>query len=214
MTGPGWLTVGFAGLMLLIAGCCTLRLLTSRRRGGATSPEADVLHLLMGVAMAGMLEPRLSPLPDSVWLIVFAVSAAWFAWRAVWARGRRRAAGPDRVHAAWHPAPHAAMSAVMVYMLVPAHSAASGLEMSMPGMGGSGLTANPAIALLLVLFMLGYILWTADQLAARSRDRTRPVPAGANAAGVTAERVTSLPFEAGAAIAMSIAMGYMLLAML
>jgi Domain of unknown function (DUF5134) len=213
MTGPGWLTAGFAGLMLLIAGSCAARVLVLRRRGRVIPLETDVLHVLMGVAMAGMLEPRLSPLPHSVWLIVFAVSAAWFAWRAVSARSRRRAAGRDSVHA-WHPAPHAAMSAVMVYMLVPARSESSGLGMSMAGMSGSGLTANPAIALLLVLFMLGYVLWAADQLAARSPGRTRLVPAGATAPSETAEHVSTLRFEAGTAIAMSVAMGYMLLPML
>lgn len=213
MTGPGWLTAGFAGLMLLIAACCAVRVLILRRRGRVIPLEADVLHVLMGVAMAGMLEPRLSPVPDSVWRTVFAVSAAWFAWRAVRARARR-SAGPDYGHAALHPVPHAAMSGVMLYMLVPARSAESGAGMSMAGMSGSGLTANPAIALVLVLFMLGYVLWAADQLAARPRGRTQPVPAGAAAPGATAEYAPSLRFEAGTGIAMSIAMGYMLLPML
>jgi len=86
--------------------------------------------------------------------------------------------------------------------------------MSMGEMSGSGLAANPAIALVLVLFMLGYILWTADQLAARSRGRARLVPAGADAPGTAPEGVSALRFEAGCAIAMGIAMGYMLLPML
>jgi Domain of unknown function (DUF5134) len=214
MTGPGWLTAGFAGLMLLIAGSCAVRVVTLRRRSQVTKPEADVLHVLMGVAMAGMLEPQLSPLPDSVWRAVFALSAAWFAWRAVSSRLRRRIGGAASFHDAQHAAPHAAMSVVMVYMLVPGRSAGSGLRMAMAGMSGSGLAANPAVALLLVVFMLGYILWTADQLAARSRGGTQPVAAGAAAPGVTAKRVSSLHFEAGCTIAMSIAMGYMLLPML
>ena len=90
------------------------------------------------------------------------------------------------------------MSVVMVYRLVPGRSAGSDLRMAMAGMSGSGLAANPAVALLLVIFMVGYILWTADQLAARSRGRTQPVAAGTAAQGVTAKRVSSLHLKLAA----------------
>jgi hypothetical protein len=215
MTGPGWLTAGFAGLMLVIAGSSAVRLVSSwRRLGWSAKPEANVLHVLMGVAMAGMLEPRLSPVPDAVWLAVFAVAAAWFGWRAVSGRTRPRAAGHDSQGAAHHPVPHAVQCAAMLYMLVPGRSAAGGLPMAMAGMSGSGLVANPAVALLLVVFMVGYIFWTADQLASRARVRTGLVPARPHAPAAAAERVLPLRFEAGSAIVMSIAMGYMLLPML
>ena len=46
----------------------------------------------MGVAMAGMLEPRLSPVPGTIWRAVFAAAAAWFAWQAIRAPTGRRAA--------------------------------------------------------------------------------------------------------------------------
>ncbi len=220
MTGPGWLAAGFAVLMLLIAGGSAVRLAGSRRRGGRPAePEAGVLHVLMGVAMAGMLEPRLSPVPDVVWRAVFATAAAWFAWRAVRGRARRRAAAPDagspdRGTTAHHAVPHAVQCAAMLYMLVPARSAAGGLRMAMAGMSSSGMAANPAVALLLVVFMVGYIFWTADQFATRARARTVPVAAGPSAAGTLAGPLPLLRFEAGCAIAMSVAMGYMLLPML
>jgi hypothetical protein len=213
MTGLGWLTAGFAGLMLLIAGGCVVRLVTWRRRGRGAGPVADVLHALMGVAMAGMLEPRLSPVPDDVWRAVFGVGLAWFAWQALRGRISSRDARRDRATAGHHAMPHAVQCAAMLYMLVPARSAVDSAGMAMTGMSASGFLANPAIALLLAAFMLVYVMWTADQFAGRSRARTA-VAAGTVAEGTVAERVPSLRFEAGRAIVMSIAMGYMLLPML
>ena len=49
--------------------------------------------------------------------------------------------------------------------------------MAMPGMSGPAEAGNPALALVLALFMAGYILWTTDQLASLSKAqgrRTRP----------------------------------------
>src|SRR5580700_6497695 len=115
MTGPAWVSAGFAALMLLIAGSCAARLAVGRRRGRPTETDTDGLHVLMGVAMAGMLEPRLSPVPDTIWQAVFAVGAAWFGWQAIHARNRR----PGGWQCA-HPAPHAVECAAMLYMRVAA----------------------------------------------------------------------------------------------
>jgi hypothetical protein len=38
--------------------------------------------------------------------------------------------------------------------------------MAMPGMSHGATAGNPALALVLVLFMLGYVQWTVDWLAA------------------------------------------------
>jgi hypothetical protein len=201
MTGPGWLAVVLAGLMLVIAACCAIRLGFWKLRGRAADPQADVLHVLMGVAMAGMLEPRIAPVPHRVWLGVFAVAAAWFGWQAIRARSRSRL---TRASCA-HPAPHAVECAAMLYMLVPSRPA-----MTMAGMAGSGSLANPALTLVLALFMLGYIVWIADQLATRPRARTLTTAGHRrdDAAVALAPR-----FAACYKIAMSVAMGYMLLAM-
>ena len=234
MTGPGWLPAGFAALMLVIAGCCAARLVIWRVRSRTTELEADALHVLMGVAMAGMLEPRLSPLPATEWRAVFAAAAAWFAWQAIRARSRSR----SRSCRCMHPAPHAVECAAMVYMLLPAHAAGYRPAMAMPGMGGTAATANPALALVLALFMLGYILWTSDQLATLSRAgaavaasvgppsasvsaSTSHGPAARVVSKVGAQRADgpSLAalaprFAAGYKIAMSVAMGYMLISMI
>jgi hypothetical protein len=224
-----------ATLMLLIAASCTARLAIGCVRGRDTETDADGLHVLMGVAMAGMLEPRLSPVPDAIWRAVFAAAAAWFAWQAIRA-GSRRAANGWRCA---NPAPHAVESAAMVYMLLPARQAGYAPAMGMPGMSGPAAIANPALALVLALFMLGYILWAADQLAGLSRASAtvggqRPAAAhwpatttgtlatssppsisAAAARGGTAAAAALAPrFAACYKITMGIAMGYMLITML
>ena len=237
MSGPAWLAGGFAALMIMVAACCVGRLAVSRVRGRDTELDTDGLHVLMGVAMAGMLEPQLSPVPATMWRAVFAVAAAWFGWQAL-RPGRGRAGGSRCVH----PGPHAVECAAMVYMLLPAGSRPSGRMpgMAMPGMNGAAAVGNPALTLVLALFMLGYILWTIDRLAALSRTRATataygtaagsPLPAvtasatarafgiarpGTIAPGGAPGRLTLAPrLATGYKIAMGIGMGYMLLMML
>lgn len=226
MTGPAWLSPGLAVLMLLIAAASAARLLISRLRGRYTERDTDVLHVVMGLAMAGMLERRLSLVPDVAWIAVFAAAAAWFVWHTVRVRVRRRA---GRWNCA-RPAPHIVECAAMIYMLVPGRSAGHGTAMAMPGMGVPP-SANPAVALVLALFMLGYIVWTADQVTARSQGRAATISErhaaaadglgqGGTLASGSAEASTNLTavvlapqFAACYKIGMSIAMGYMLIAM-
>jgi hypothetical protein len=78
VSAPAWLAGGFAVLMVVIALCCAARLAISRLRSRNTELDADGLHVLMGVAMAGMLEPRLTPVPVIAWRAVFVIAAAWF----------------------------------------------------------------------------------------------------------------------------------------
>jgi hypothetical protein len=203
VTGPAWLAAWLAGLMLLVAASCAGRLAIWQLRDRGTEPQVDGLHVLMGVAMAGMLEPRLGQVPDTVWRAVFAVAAAWFSWQAIRARGGRRSGRP----ACAHPAPHAVECAAMLYMLLPATPAGRGPVMAMPGMSGPAGAGNPALALVLALFMVGYILWTTDQLASLSRAR-------AARAGSASRRSLAPRFAACYKIAMSVAMGYMLVTMI
>ena len=207
MTGPAWLAGVFAALMMLIATCCAGRLVIGHLRGRATELDTDGLHILMGVAMAGMFEPQLSPLPGAIWRAIFAAAAAWFCWQAIRTRTRSQLEGSRSAH----PAPHAVECAAMVYMLLPAGTRAVGHApgMTMASMGGPGGAGNPALALILALFMVGYILWTTDGLAALSRARaagpTEPGP----------DRQSLAPRVAASyKIAMGIAMGYMLVMML
>ena len=234
MNAPAWLAGCFAALMVVIAACCAARLALPWLRGRNTERDADALHVLMGVAMAGMLEPRLTAVPVTAWRAVFAAAAAWFAWQAM-RRGRRAAEARCA-----YPAAHAVECVAMVYMLLPVGSWTSGhgSGMAMPGMNQGTAVGNPALTLVLALFMLGYVLWAIDRLAHLSRTpapATVGVPTAGSSAqaarimpvipGAAAAAATSHPFPAGSAllaprfaasykIAMAITMGYMLITML
>jgi hypothetical protein len=211
MTGPTWLAGALATAMLLIAAGSVVRLAIWRLRGRAAEPEVDALHVLMGLAMAGMLEPRISPVPGDAWRVVFGAAAAWFAYRAIRVRGQKHCAGGQHPHlGSWrcaHPAPHCVECGAMVYMLVPAGAGGHGPVMAMPGMADGAPAANPAVALVLAMFMLGYIVWTADRLRAVQAEPGSP--AGRTAGAALAPRAAAF-----SKIAMSLAMGYMLLTML
>jgi hypothetical protein len=88
----------------------------------------------------------------------------------------------------------------MIYMLLPARSAGHDSRMPMAGTGSGPTTANPALALVLALFMLGYIIWTADRLTSQRRTPS----------AVTGREAPASRAAAFAKIAMSLAMGYML----
>jgi hypothetical protein len=134
--------------------------------------------------------------------------------------------------------PHLIECVAMLYMLLPLHGsrpAHGGAGMAMAGMAASAAPAGsfPALAVVLVLCMLGYIVWTTDRLAALVRARTTPAlartgapPAGADGAASTlAGPGTQHGSQTGGAVltpalaacgklAMSITMGYMLILML
>jgi hypothetical protein len=246
MAGPSWLAGTFAAVMILIAAYSAGRLAISRLRGRATEFDADALHVVMGGAMTGMLVPQLNVLPDRAWLGVFATAAAWFGWHAI----RGRGLSPSGASRCRYPVPHLIECAAMLYMLLPAvrsRPAHAGPGMAMPGMGASAGSAAsfPALAAVLALFMLGYIVWTTDRLTALARAKTtaanpgvtashlprvavaaadsRCHPAGTQATpgaprirpDSPADRPMLAPkLAACCKIAMSIAMGYMLILML
>ena len=172
MAGPSWLAGIFAAVMILTGAYSASRLAVSRLRGRATEFDADALHAVMGAAMAGMLVPRLNVLPDSAWVAVFGIAAAWFGWHAVRTGGAVSASSPSRF-----PVPHLIECVAMLYILLTVHGlrpAHGGAGMAMAGMAASAGPAGsfPALAVVLALFMLGYIVWTTDRLASLARART------------------------------------------
>lgn len=240
MAGPSWLAGVLAAVMILIAGHAASRLAAARVLRVATEADADGMHALMGTAMAGMFLPQLRVLPSSAWAVVFAVTAAWFA--ASTFRVRRTAPRPWQCR---FPLPHLVECLAMLYMLLalPARPGTPG--MAMPAMTATGAAPSfPALALILALFMLGYLLWTTDRLATRARARTAAAappriqqralvtvpaaaPAGpANVTGTPGAAETPAPptrtghplltatFADCSKIVMSIAMGYMLITMI
>lgn len=88
MSSPdlAWLADGLATVMIGTAAYCAARLVYARLRRCRTEHDTDTVHLLMGVAMAGMLVPRLAILPMTgwgpvTWAVIFALSGTWFAAR-------------------------------------------------------------------------------------------------------------------------------------
>jgi hypothetical protein len=163
--------------MILTACYSASRLAVSRLRGLATEADADGLHAVMGGAMAGMLVPQLALLPAATWMVVFGTGAAWFGGCALRSRNQSRFSWQCR-----YPVPHLIECTAMLYMLLAVRGAQQGTGVAMPGMGTSPSSPAgfPALAVVLALFMLGYIMWTADQLASLARTRTTtPRQAGA-----------------------------------
>jgi hypothetical protein len=175
---PAWLLDICAGLMLAVAAVSAGRLARppSWPRGPAT-PDIDVAHLLMALAMAGTLAPGLAIVPAVAWRVIFAMLTAWLAERVVFDARRNGI----RALAGGHCAPHLVHSAAMLYMFLALVPAASGDGAQMPGMGsyGSALPGlrYPTLALLFALVLIGYTVWDLDQLSSRPHSFTLAVAA-------------------------------------
>jgi hypothetical protein len=212
MSAPAWILGIFAVVMLLVAEVGAGQLVMARawtRRGG-TNADVAVSDLLMGIAMAGILVPGLSTLPNAVWEVVFAVMTAWFAW-CLWRESRR---GGAAAVADGHYAPHLVQSAAMLYLfaaLAGPSVEGSGISVSgtggmpgMPGMSGGSSPGLPTLhastlALIFALLLIAFTVHDLDRPAGVDGYfqvvGRRPVPAAAAAAGSVALRQ---PTQAGA----------------
>jgi len=226
MAGPGWLTGLLTALMLTVAAYNATRLAAAVRWGRAAELDADGVHVVMGVAMAGMLTPGLSFAPARLWQAIFAAAGAWFAWQFL--RTRRgpadvpadvpangpangTALGPRRCP---HPLPHLIECAAMVLMLALPAAVASTAATAATGMSGmSAVTGTAArfapLTLLLALFMVGYVMWLGNNLTALA-----PATATGTATTGTATAYLAPRCAACCKIAMGTTMGYMLIMML
>ena len=162
---PAWILDIFAAIMLVVAAVSAARLLEVRPwQRGAVITDTDISHLLMGIAMAGMLAPSLTTLPDDAWAVVFGVLAVWFGYRVV----RDYQASGTRALAVGHCAPHLVHSAAMLYMFLaittPAMSGGSGMA-GLAGMGGMGALHVPTLGFVFALILIGYTIWDLDQLS-------------------------------------------------
>ena len=239
MSGPPWLAGILAALMIATAAYCASRLVIDRARRRAGGRDVDLVHTVMGVAMAGMLVSWLNPLPDRVWAVMFGAATGWFGWRA-WGGRRAGAAASDGRPPHGHHVPHLVMCGAMVYMLLAAGAVAAVASGAHPGMAAGGPPAGrfPLLALVLAVFMVGYVMWQADRLPALARAATgRPgasVPVTSLAfsttagGGLASQRAAAAPdrpaspalralsprLAACCQIAMAVTMGYMLILML
>jgi hypothetical protein len=183
---PVWVLDILAALMLVVAAVSVVRLGLARpwQKGGVFT-DTDVSHLLMGIAMAGMLASSLTTLPNGAWEVIFALLTVWFGFRVV-----RDARGSGvRALAGGHCAPHLVHSAAMLYMFLALATASGGSGMS--GMGGGSATQTlkyPTLAFVFALILVGYTIWDIDQLSGKrySRAGASLSLAGVPAAGVPA----------------------------
>ena len=120
MAGPSWLAWAFASVVIIMAGYCLTRLVVSWRQHRPSDHRVDAIHVLMGVAMAGMLVPRLAVFWVGGWEVVFGMGAAWFGWLAIREfRGRPTVGGRPG-----HHLQHVLACGAMLYMFLAAATVA------------------------------------------------------------------------------------------
>jgi hypothetical protein len=218
MGGPAWLTDIFAAASLAVAVYCAGRLAAARRWHRPTELDTDGAHVVMGVAMAGMLVSGLRTLPSAIWEVVFATGVAWFGYRMLQAR---RGAQPSPWRSS-HPLPHLVECAAMVFMflILPASVAVKATS------GGMTMTATESrfsfLTLPLALFLFGYVVWLGDRVTLHAPALALAnAPAGSNSghgSGNPSPATTQSYLAPRCAvickITMGITMGYMLILML
>ena len=201
MSTPAWILGIFAAVMILVAEVSAGQLVIARawtRRGGAGAGIA-VSRVLTGIALAGILVPGLSTLPNAAWEVVFAVMTAWFAW-CLWRESRGRGAAAVR-------------------------QAAAGSGMSMSGTGGmSGMAGGssggtlalhaPTLALIFALLLIAFTVHDLDRPAGVDGyfyvAGRRSVPAGNTAEGL----LLSAGVVKGCQVAIGVTMAFILIIMI
>src|SRR5579859_2901065 len=176
MNAPAWVAYPLAAVMLTVTGYCAFRLLAARRlRGKTTELDTDVMHVVMGIAMAGMLVARLQWVPPAAWEIVFAGGMGWFGWRLLTQRASSR----------WicaRPTAHLVECSAMVYMFlvtVPMRPSSSGMPPITVTQSRFSL-----LALAMTVYLVSYAVRLTDRLptlaAARPGDAPDGAPGGAH----------------------------------
>ena len=220
MASPAWLTAIFAAASLAVAVYCAGRLVVARRGHRPTELDTDGAHVIMGVAMAGMLVSGLRTLPSTIWEVVFAAAAMWFGYRMLQAR-RGAQSSPWRSS---HPLPHLVECAAMVFMflILPAAAGAATSSVSMT------MTATESrfsfLTLPLAVYLFGYVVWLGDRVTLHAPAlalATAPASAGprpgygSGSPGPEPAHPYLAPRCAAICkITMGITMGYMLILML
>src|ERR1700733_369273 len=201
---PSWIFDLLAAFMLVVAAVSAARLVAAQPwRHGSVVIDTDIAHLLMAIAMAGVLTPGLSTAPNAAWEVIFGVMIVWFAFRVV----RDARANGVRALAGGHCAPHLVHSGAMLYMFLGMTSVAGAMAgmadmPAMPAMSAGSssmlMLSDPTLAFVFALVLIGYSIWDLDQLSGRRYSLTSapvvlagvrasvPAMAGAESARTTA----------------------------
>ena len=241
MSSPDWLADLFAAVMLVVAIVSAGRLVATRLVGRPTHVDIDVMHLCMGVAMAGMFVNDLNGIPEGLWEVVFCGGALWFSWRCLtFVRGHGlTGVDADHVHHVSHYFTHVVMALAMLdmYFVAGAATGSGGMaDMGGMAMGATGSAADYGFLPLLFIFALaGSAVWELNS-SGRFRESGRALPApvlvgalgGATTGQVAAAAGPDRPagsaapatvwlaprLEAGTHVVMCVAMAYMLVLLL
>ena len=178
MNAPAWLTALVSALMIFVAAYSAWRLAISRVWDRATDHEADILHLAIGIAAAGLVADWAHTLPRSVWTTLFALGGIYFAIRTfrAWADGSVRA----KLLA------HTACCAIVVYMFLAGvapttiNGSTAG-QYTMAGMDGMILDETityPTIGLIFVVGLCFYAVSVLNQITPLSTETAEPAETG------------------------------------
>ncbi|MBV9445583.1 MAG: DUF5134 domain-containing protein [Streptosporangiaceae bacterium] len=209
MTAPVWLSGVFVALMLAVAGFCAGRMVVARQTGRPAELDSDITHVLMGVAMAGMLASAVRIGTPAMWIVLSGGGATWFGWQAL---GGRRGASSS----AWRcsqPIPHLLECVAMLYMILAAravHAARPSTGASAGMAMGTGAARLSIVSLVLAGFMIGYVVLLADRLTLATNTNTNTnTIASVTCAPALASRCGTM-----CKMAMGMTMAYMLVLML
>lgn len=224
MSTPAWIPEIFAAVMILVAEVTAGQLVIARAWTRRADADIAVSRLLMGIAMANILLPGLSILPNAAWEVVFAVMTAWFA-SCLWRESRRCGAAAV---ARGHYTPQLVYSAAMLYIfaaLAGPSAEGSGImsgpggvsEMSVGSSGGILTLRAPTLALIFALLLVAFTVHDLDQRA--GVDGYFHVAGGPAAlrqpTHANAERLLLSPAVVkGCRVATSVTMAFILIAMI
>jgi Domain of unknown function (DUF5134) len=214
MSTPAWILEIFAAVMVLVAEVSAGQLVIARAWTRRSIADADIAvsRLLAGIAVAGLLVPGLSILPNAAWEVAFAVMTAWLAWR-LWLESRGRGAAMAR----GHYAPPLVQSAAMLYIftaLADQSVSSTGGMAGMAGWSSSGLPAlrAPTLALIFALLLVAFAVHDLDRRAGGDgyfRTAGRPL------AAYTAERLLLSPAVVkGCQVTIGVTMAFILIIMI
>ena len=167
MSTPAWILEIFAAVMFLVAEVSAGQLVIARAWTRRDIADADIAvsRLLAGIAVAGLLVPGLSILPNAAWEVAFAVMTAWLAWR-LWLESQGRGAAMARGHYAAPLVQSAAMLYIFAALAAQSVSGTGGMA-GMAGWSSSGLPAlhAPTLALIFALLLLAFAVHDLDRQA-------------------------------------------------